>query len=160
MRGDLVRSLVCIAGLSIALVGCGESSTGIGGSADASGTSGIGGADGTGGAGGLAGDACLDDLGVLGGIEDIEALVTDQCLLSSRGCVLMDVAPCVAECLEEEVALPQDCGLCIGLVTECILQDCIGDCTNPMSPQCNICIVAVTAQCNEVFEPCAGFPVP
>jgi len=124
------------------------------------GAGGMAGAAGMGGAGGLGGDACLDDLGVLGGIEDIEALVTDQCLLSSRGCALMEVARCVAECLEEEVALPQDCGLCIGLVTECILQECISDCTNPMSTECGSCIAAVSDQCNEVFEPCAGFPVP
>ena len=112
-----------------------------------------------GGTGGLAGTACLDDIGILGDIEDINALVTEQCVIG-RGCFFMEVAPCVAECLEEEVGLPQDCGLCVGLVTECILDACISDCTDPESPACDECVAAVSDECNEVFEPCAGFPVP
>jgi hypothetical protein len=149
--------LICILGLSILLVGCGGDSTGM---ADTGGTSGMGGTAGMGGGSDLSGDACLDDLGVLGDIDDITALVTDQCLLGNRGCAVMDVPPCTAQCLEEEVALPQDCGFCIGLVTECILGECIGDCLNPDSTECSSCIAAVSDQCNEVFEPCGGFPVP
>lgn len=159
----MTRSLIWVPILSVALIACGDDSTnvaGAGGSAGNGGTSGAAGAAGMGGSGGLAGDACLDDLGVLGAIEDINALVTDQCLLGTRGCAVMEVPPCIAQCLEEEVALPQDCGFCVGLVTECILEECIGDCLNPDSPECDSCVAAVSDQCSEAFEPCAGFPAP
>ena len=158
----MVRSLVYIACLSTALVGCGDSSGGMAGTGGSAGTSGMGGMAGVGGAGGmggLAGDACLDDLDILADIEDLNTLVVEQCVLG-RNCAFMEVAPCVAECLEEEVGLPQDCGLCVGLVTECILRACLTDCTDPESTACDECVAAVTDECNEVYEPCAGFPVP
>lgn len=159
----MFRSFVYVVGLSIALVGCGDGSGGSGGSGASAGTGGAGGASGmggTGGSGGLPGDACLDDIGILAEIEDIPEFVTEQCLLGSRGCALMQVPSCVAECLDEEIGLPQDCGLCIGLVTECILEMCITDCTAPDSMACSDCVADVSEQCNEVFEPCAGFIAP
>ncbi len=152
----MFRTSLCVASLSIVLIACGDSATdtpGTGGSAGAGGASGAGGT-------GLMGDACLDDLGILAGIEDIAALVTQQCLLGTRACAVMEVPQCVAECLEEEVGLPQDCGVCVGLVTNCILRDCIGDCTNPESPACDTCVAEATPACNEVFEPCGGFVPP
>lgn len=91
--------------------------------------------------------------------EDLNTLVVEQCVLG-RNCAFVEVAPCVAECLEEEVGLPQDCGLCVGLVTECILRACLADCTDPESTACDECVAAVSDECNEVYEPCAGFPVP
>lgn len=147
------RLLVVISILSVVFLGCGS---------DSNGPAGSGGDGGSAGTGGVAGDACLDDLTVLGSIgtgEDIASLVTDRCVLGDRNCVFTEVVPCIAECLEEEVGLPQDCGACIGLITECILQECISDCTDPESPDCAVCIEAAGAECNPLFEPCAGFPV-
>ncbi len=155
----MFRSLVYVAALSVALVGCGDSSGGMAGAGGSAGTGGASGMGGTGGMGGLAGDACFDDVEILVGIEDLITLVTEECVIGS-GCAVMEVAPCVAECLEEEVGLPQDCGLCIGLVTKCILDACISNCTDPESTACGDCVAAVSNECNEVFEPCAGFAVP
>ena len=155
----MFRSLVYVASLSIALVGCGDSSGGMAGGGGMSGAGGAAGMAGGGGTGGLAGDACLDDLAILAGIDDLNALVAEQCVLG-QNCAFMEVAPCVAECLEEEIGLPQDCGLCIGLVTECILRACLSDCVDPEATACDECVAAVSDGCNEVFEPCAGFPVP
>lgn len=159
----MLRSFVYVITLSIVLVGCGDGSrgtAGTGGSGGTGGAGGTGGTSGTGGSGGLAGDACLDDIGILGEIQDLTGLVKDQCLLGVRGCAVMDVPSCVAQCLEEEVELPQECGLCVGLVTECILEMCISDCTNPDSTECDGCVARVREQCDDLFEPCSGFAAP
>lgn len=109
---------------------------------------------------GFAGDACLDDLGVLNEIEDINGFITNTCILGSFNCLLGDIAPCVAGCLEDELGLPQDCGICVGRATECILSLCIGDCTNPDSAECSACIDGAGPECDPSFEACAGFPIP
>ena len=136
------------------VVACGDDSNAEGG------TAGSGGAAGDGGSGGLAGDACLDDLGVLGEIEDIETFVTEMCVFGSSNCLFENVPMCVAGCLEAETGLRQDCGLCIGLVTECIIRACTSDCTDPESDDCAACTAAAGADCDPVFEACAGFAAP
>lgn len=73
---------------------------------------------------------------------------------------MVDIAQCVAECLEEEAGLPQDCGFCVGLATECIVVECFTDCIDPESPACDDCVLAAGPECNEVFATCAGFPPP
>ncbi len=160
-----MRRFLILIGLSSALaLGCSSSSggggAGAGGSAGAGGVGGAAGGAGAGGVGG-AGDACLDDLDILLEIGDVPAFIGDTCVLGEYGCALMEVAPCVAECLEMETGLPQDCGLCAGLVTDCVLVDCIPSCTaDPDDPTCVECIEAQGEACNPLFEACAGFAVP
>ena len=163
----MFRSLAFLFAFSIALVGCGDDSNGGGGSGGTGATAGssgmgggAGGAAGEGGTGAMTGDACIDDLAVLGEIDDIQELITTQCILGPANCLLGDVPTCVAECLEAEADVPQDCGLCVGIVTECILADCALDCTNPNAPSCTSCVEAAGADCDPLFEDCAGFPAP
>jgi hypothetical protein len=153
----MVRNLMMIIGLSLAVAafGCDSDSTsGTGGTAGGGGTAGSGGTAGDGGAGGSVGstDQCLD-------AGDLTAVCDDaQMAIDIRTCATAAVGqgPATSTCLQEDPpALSEGCADCYGGVTQCIFDNCIGDCAvDPNSQPCVDCQAA--NGCDTALDSCTG----
>ncbi len=147
---------------ALAFAGCGDGNEAAGGQGGAGGDAGSGGsASGGSGGGGTGGsplvDACLGELGLLAELADTIIDTTTECTVGGAGCLLApSLTQCVADCVEAETGISNDCASCFGLVSNCIVSSCGLQCSGDAeAPQCTAC--QETAMCDQVFEDCAGF---
>jgi len=155
----MVRNLMMIFGLTLAVAafGCDSDSTGDGGSTGNGGSGGSGGTAGAGGAGGGGGsvgptDQCLD-------ADDLTAVCDeDQMAIDIRRCATAAVGqgPATSTCLQlEPPGLSEGCADCYGGVTQCIFDNCIGQCAvDPDDPACVTC--QADNGCDTALDSCTG----
>jgi len=156
----MVRNLMMITGLTLAVAafGCSSDSSsnngGAGGDGGSAGEDGAGGTAGEGGAGGAPGalDNCLD-------ADDLTAVCDDgfqDDYVRTCATTALGQGPATSTCLQEDPpGLSMACADCFGDVTQCIFDNCIGDCAvDADSPACLACRDA--NGCDSALDNCTG----
>merc|ERR550539_41311 len=62
----------------------------------------------------------------------------------------------IAACIEKD-GFSAPCAGCVGTYGQCVIDDCLSECSDPTSSTCKTCY---TTKCMPAFLSCTGFPAP